>query len=148
MTSLLVLAGAGVLLGVLWMDLMFDVQALGHAGDLPEPVLASIAAYYRRVTTDAWPMGALIGATMAVAAGSAAWQLAGQPSWAHAAILLLVCAPIGLAGRRVFPHAVRLGARADAPAEQSRMARTICHDHLACLAMILAVLALQLRAAA
>jgi len=52
MTSLLVLAGAGVLLGVLWMDLMFDVQALGHAGDLPEPVLASrdeaYAAFRRR----------------------------------------------------------------------------------------------------
>lgn len=147
MTSLLLIAGAGVLVGVLWMDLMFDVQALGHAGDLPEPVLASIAGYYRRVTTDAWPMGALIGASMAMAAGSAAWQLARQPSWSHAAVLLLVCVPIGLAGRRVFPHAVRLGQRQGMLGEQSRLARAICHDHLACLAMMLAVLALQLRGA-
>jgi hypothetical protein len=147
MTSLLVIAGAGVLVGVLWMDLMFDVQALGHAGALPEPVLASIAGYYRRVTTEAWPMGALIGASMAVAAGSAAWQLVRQPSWAHAAVLMLVCIPVALAARRVLPHAVRLAQRHDSPAEQSRLARAICHDHLACLAMMLAVLALQLRGA-
>jgi hypothetical protein len=148
MTSLLVIAGAGVLIGVLWMDLMFDVQALGHAGNLPEPVLASIAGYYRRVTTEAWPMGALIGGSMAVAAGSAAWQLVRQPSWAHAAVLMLVCIPVALAARRVLPNAVRLAQRSDSIAEQSRLARTICHDHLACLAMMLAGIALELRAAA
>jgi hypothetical protein len=38
-------AGTGVLLAVLWFDLMFDVQPRGHAGrDLPEEVPASIAA--------------------------------------------------------------------------------------------------------
>jgi hypothetical protein len=145
MTSLLVMVGAGALLGVVWMDLMFDVQALGHAGEVPEGVLASIAGYYRRVTTEAWPMGAAIGAAMGVAAASAAWQLASRPSWTHAAVLLLVGVPVALAGRRVFPNAVRLAQRTDTVAEQGRLARAICRDHLACLAMMLAVVALQLR---
>jgi len=44
-------AGAAFLLAVLWFDLMFDVQSRGHMGDpLPSEVLASISAYYRRVT--------------------------------------------------------------------------------------------------
>jgi hypothetical protein len=45
--SALATAGAGVLLAVLWMDLIFDVQVLSHRSgppELPEPVLASIAA--------------------------------------------------------------------------------------------------------
>jgi hypothetical protein len=58
-------AGAGFLLAVLWFDLMFDVQVLRHpAGDLPETVLASIAGYYRRVTTDATPMNRLVAVAM------------------------------------------------------------------------------------
>jgi hypothetical protein len=58
-------AGAGFLLAVLWFDLMFDVQVLRpRRGDLPEPVLASIADYYRRVTTEARPMNRLVAATM------------------------------------------------------------------------------------
>src|SRR5438094_4323905 len=55
---------AGFLLAVLWFDLMFDVQVLGRgrgADPLPEEVLASIAAYYRRVTTQARPMNYLVG---------------------------------------------------------------------------------------
>jgi hypothetical protein len=56
-----VAAGGGFLLAVLWFDLMFDVQTRKHGGaQLPADVLASISAYYRRVTTDARPMGQLI----------------------------------------------------------------------------------------
>ena len=56
-----VAAGAGFLLAVLWFDLMFDTQTDKHSGDvLPSDVLASISAYYRRVTTDAYPMNRLI----------------------------------------------------------------------------------------
>lgn len=52
MASLLI-ACAGFLLAVLWMDLIFDAQVVGHrgAGELPEAVLASIANYYHRATT-------------------------------------------------------------------------------------------------
>jgi hypothetical protein len=58
-------AGAGFLLAVLWFDLMFDAQTRRHNGEvLPPRVLASISAYYRRVTTDAWPMNRLIAAVM------------------------------------------------------------------------------------
>ena len=44
--------GIGFLLSVLWFDLMFDVQVVGHHDtELPTDVRDSIAAYYRRVTT-------------------------------------------------------------------------------------------------
>jgi hypothetical protein len=49
-------AGVGFLLAVLWFDLMFDVQTRQYTGDLPPEVLASISAYYRRATTEAYPM--------------------------------------------------------------------------------------------
>src|ERR1700738_1603124 len=58
-------AGAGFLLAVLWFDLMFDVQTRKHASDsLPPEVLASITSYYRRVTTDAYPMNRLVALVM------------------------------------------------------------------------------------
>ena len=45
------------------------------------------------------------------------------------------------------PSAVRLGTRADPPARQSDLARSIGRQHLVCIAGIAAVLALQLAAA-
>src|SRR2546423_1333806 len=61
----LVTAGGGFLLAVLWFDLMFDVQVLRHRDDdPPDHVLASIAAYYRRVTTEARPMNRLVALVM------------------------------------------------------------------------------------
>ena len=51
MTFTILAACGGFLLAVLWMDLMFDVQVLRHRGEtLPEAVVDSIGAYYRRVT--------------------------------------------------------------------------------------------------
>ncbi len=142
------LAGcAGFLLAVLWMDLMFDVQALGHAGDVPEHALASIAGYYRRVTTEAWPMGALIGTVMAVAVGGAVWQAVRAPAGRQLAAVALIALPVGLAMMRVFPFAVRLGQRTDPASAQSDLARAICHDHLVCLALVAAFLILQVRGA-
>ncbi|MDX6666510.1 MAG: hypothetical protein QOG68_2716, partial [Solirubrobacteraceae bacterium] len=79
-----VTAGAGFLLAVLWFDLMFDVQVLRHKGPaLPEDVLASIAGYYRRVTTEAQPMSRLVAVTMLATLGSniAAIARADQPRW-------------------------------------------------------------------
>lgn len=44
---------------------MFDVQTRKHTGDvLPPEVLSSISAYYRRVTTEAYPMNRLIALVM------------------------------------------------------------------------------------
>jgi hypothetical protein len=140
------LAATGAfLVGVVWMDLMFDVQAAGSGpGPLPEPVLASIASYYRRVTTDAHPMSHLIGVVMACAVVGSLWQASRDLRRGRPLLELALCAvPIALAGLRVFPNAVRLGARADSIAAQSDLARAILHDHVLCLALIGTFAALQ-----
>jgi hypothetical protein len=143
-------AGGGFLLAVLWMDLLFDVQVLRHrrTAVLPEEVLGSIAAYYRRVTTDARPLGHLVGLAMLATTGAAAGLLVrgAAPLWLRAASLVLVAAPAGLAARRIVPDAIRLGARADTVETQSALARAICRGHLACFVSIAAFVALQIAA--
>lgn len=139
--SRLLAACGGFLTAVVWMDLIFDVQVLRHrrsTGALPEPVLASIAAYYRRATTDSRPMSRLIAAAMVVAVLGSAYQLVcGDDSLATRAFAVLLCgAPAGLAGARVVPNAVRLGQRGDGAEVQSALARGICRDHLICLVLI------------
>jgi hypothetical protein len=151
MSSLLAACG-GFLLAVLWMDLMFDVQVLRHrrAAELPESVLASIAGYYRRVTRDARPMGHLVGTVMGVTLLALGIQLVrgAEPRWLAPASLPLCAGPILLAMLRVVTNAVRLGSRSDPPPRQSALARSICTDHLLCLAGIAGFVALQLLAAA
>jgi len=140
-------AGAGFLLAVLWFDLMFDVQALGHGPHaLPERVLASIAAYYGRVTTAARPMNRLVAAVMlATLAGIVVEIVHGADNeWAAWASLALALPAIALAGGHTVPSAVRLGARADGAERQSALARAICRDHLLCAGAIGGVLVLQL----
>jgi hypothetical protein len=61
--------------------------------------------------------------------------------------LLLVAVPIALAMTRVLPNAIRLGGRGDPVPVQSALARSICRDHLFCLAAIATVLVLQLSVA-
>jgi hypothetical protein len=139
-------ACGGFLLAVLWMDLMFDVQVFRHReAELPEPVLRSIAAYYRRVTSTARPMGHLVAAVMLVAIVALVAEIVGDPGrrWLALASLLSGGGAIGLGIGRAFPDAVRLGAREGTAAEQSALARSICRDHLVCLAGIVAFLALQ-----
>ena len=145
-----VCAGAGFLLAVLWFDLMFDVQVLRHrSGNLEEPVLASITAYYRRVTTTAAPMNRLVAAVMLLTLAAIVVEIAaGQgPVWVGWVSLVLAAAPIGVAGARTVPSAVRLGSRADPPALQGELARAICRQHLFCFGSILALLVVQLAAA-
>lgn len=142
-----VAAGAGFLTAVLWFDLMFDVQVLGQPqGELPEGVLASIAAYYARVTTAASPMSRLIAAVMLATIAMVLAEIAtGEVrTWVAWGSLALVLAPVALAGARTVPSAVRLGTRRDDPAQQSALARSILHDHLMCIAAITALLVLQL----
>jgi len=145
-------AAGGFLIAVLWMDLIFDMQVLKHparGGDVPEPVLASIAAYYRRATTDSRPMSHLIGGVMvATLAALLAEIVRGDgPRSVAAASLALAGAPIALAYIRVVPNAIRLGRRTDTSTTQSALARAICRDHLLCLAMVAAFVTLQLWAA-
>jgi hypothetical protein len=142
-----VTAGAGFLLAVLWFDLMFDVQVLRYrAGEVPEHVLSSISAYYRRVTTAARPMNRLIAATMLATLLSIGIQLAkdDSPRWVGWTSLGLGASAILLAATHTVPSAVRLGTRTDSPEAQSRLARSICRDHVGCLVAIAAVMVVQL----
>jgi hypothetical protein len=145
--SAFVTAGAGFLLAVLWFDLMFDVQALGHDGrTLPEERLSSIAAYYARVTTAARPMNRLIAAFMLATLAAIVLEIAdgGVPSAVAWVSLALAAAPIGLVAARTVPGAVRLGTRADTLDRQSVLARAVLREHLFCFASIAALIALQL----
>jgi len=147
-----VAAGAGFLLAVLWFDLMHDVQVRGYnaGSDLPEPVLASIGGYYARVTTGARPMNRLVAVAMVATVAAIVVEIVNglDPAWLPWTSLVLVLAAVGLAGGRTVPNAVRLGARRDDPAGQSRLARLVYRDHLVCLASITAGLLLQMASAA
>ncbi|MBP1822635.1 hypothetical protein [Mycobacterium sp. OAE908] len=133
------------------MDLIFDSQVLPHrgGGELPEPVLDSISRYYHRATTTSRPMSYLIALVMAILLGSIAFRAIGasDPWWLLAASGLLTGVPIVLAMTRTVPNAVALGNRAGTPAEQSRLARAICRDHIVCLVLMSAFLALWMTAA-
>jgi hypothetical protein len=146
--SAFVTAGAGFLLAVLWFDLMFDVQVVAHhhRDELPEEVLASIGNYYARVTTAARPMNRLIAAVMLATLGAIVVQIAAgeESAWVPWSSLALAAAAIGLAGARIVPSAVRLGARSETASLQSAAARSIYREHVLCALAIAGVLAIQL----
>jgi hypothetical protein len=139
-------AGLGFLLAVLWFDLMFDVQVRGRRGTAtPDAAIDSIAAYYRRVTTNARPMNRLIALVMLVTLGALVGEIAQDD--VHAAVawasLVLAATGIGLAGARTVRNAQRLGSQGDDRGEQARLARRILGDHLLCLAVIATALVVQ-----
>ena len=140
-------AGAGFLLAVLWFDLMFDVQTRRHSADpLPPEVLASISAYYRRVTTEAYPMNRLIALVMLLTLAAIVAEIVeGENPW------WIGWGSIALAGSgfvptmiRTVPNARRLGSAVDSAEQQSRLARAVCRDHMFSFARMLPVLVLQL----
>jgi hypothetical protein len=142
-TTSLLTACSGFLLAVLWMDLMFDAQVFvdnGPGGDLPEPVLDSIARYYRRAVTESRPMSHLIALVMVVLLGVLGFRAVRglDPGWLVALSSVLAGAPILLAATHTVPNAARLGSRSGGPAAQSALARSICRDHVACAACMLA----------
>jgi hypothetical protein len=142
-----VTAGVGFLLAVLWFDLMFDVQALGHRNrDLPEDALASIAGYYRRVTTAARPMNRLVAGVMLGTLAALVIQVVqgDAPRWAATVSLALTASAILLAAVHTVPSAVRLGAGSDSVDGQGRLARSILRDHVLCVVAVAAVLFIQL----
>ncbi len=141
MSALLLVACGGFLSAVLWFDLMFDVQALSNAPSTE--AIGSIMAYYRRVTTEAAPMGHLVAAVMATTLVAGLLDVARAPNRRalRAVALLLAAAPIALAALRVFPNAVALGLAPAAGPEQIALARSILRDHVLCFACILGFLA-------
>ena len=130
-------ASAGFLIAVLWMDLIFDTQVLRHrrVDTLPEPVLASISAYYRRATTTSRPMGHAIAVVMVILLAALGFRAfsGSDAGWLVALWFVLAGLPILLALFRTVPNAVALGKRDRTPAEQTRLARAIFGDHLLCL---------------
>jgi hypothetical protein len=140
MAALLTACG-GFLLGVLWMDLLFDVQVLGAD---PQTAAASIVAYYRRVTAQAYPMNRVIGAIMLLTVGVTLYGLARRRISSRLGLpaLGLAAVSIGMAALRVFPNAVQLGSGSDSPAVQLTLARAICFDHVLCLGLMAGFVAL------
>jgi hypothetical protein len=139
----------GFLFAVLWFDLMFDVQVVGLPGAvLPEEILASIAAYYHRVTTAADPMGKAVGLMMVFTVVGTIVQLRSRavPRSIRYGALIAAAFPVGLAILWIVPDAVRLGWRADPIEVQSYLARSILRGHVVCLASILAFCAMQIYA--
>jgi hypothetical protein len=67
-----------------------------------------------------------------------------HPLWVGWASLALIAAPIGLAGARTVPSAVRLGGRSDPLPVQSGLARAILRQHVFCFAAVGTALVLQL----
>jgi hypothetical protein len=126
------------------MDLIFDAQVLRHRGAeaLPEPVLASITGYYHRATTTSRPMSLLIALVMVILLAALGFHAVrgGDPGWVVTVAAVLAGVPILLAMIRTVPNAVRLGNRVGTPDEQSRRARSICRDHLVCMASMSAFL--------
>jgi hypothetical protein len=143
-----VTAGAGFLLAVLWFDLIFDSQTRRYPGpgELPDDVIASIAAYYRRATTEARPMDLLIVAVMLGTLVALVAQLAGDgvDDWVAFFSLVLAAGAIGIAAVSTVPNARRLGTRRDPSAIQNGLARAIYRDHVVCLALVACVLVIEL----
>ena len=140
-------AGAAFLLAVLWFDLMFDVQTRAAPGTpLPADVLASISAYYRRVTTDAFPMNRHVALVMLLTLGTLVAEivLGVRPWWVGWVSLALVSSGIVTTLRRTVPNARRLGSAKDTPEVQSTLARAIYRDHVISFARTTVVLGLQL----
>jgi hypothetical protein len=141
----LLTACSGFLLAVLWMDLIFDVQVLRNRdAELPEKVLASIAAYYHRATTTSQPMSRLIIVVMLILLGALGFHAVRDhdPGWLLVTSAILAAVPMLLALTHTVPSAVRLGQRTDGPTEQSRLAWAIYRDHLVCAGSMLAFLVL------
>ena len=139
--------GLGFLLAVLWFDLMFDEQTRRHDEEvLPPEVLASISAYYRRVTTDASPMNRLVALMMLVVLGSIlaeifADEISGIWTWGSLALAIFGFAVTRM---RTLPNAIRLGQASDPPEMQSHLARSVFRDHAFGFARTLLMLAVQL----
>ena len=148
--SRFVAAGSSFLLAVLWFDLMFDVQTRGHTGEiLPPEVLASISAYYRRVTTEAFPMNRLVSSVMVLTLVATCAEIyeAKTRWWVGWGTLAILAFGVAVALTRTVPNAVRLGSAVDTLAVQTELARSIYNDHAFAFARILLLLLLQLGAA-
>ncbi len=140
----LLTAGAGFLLGVLWMDLLFDAQVLvGDGAD----ALASVAAYYRRATLEAEPLPWLIALVMVAMVAALAGEIRRAPRPRSRVVLRAAAAvgPIVFALGYIVPQARSLAHLGDA-AHALATARSIAWTHVAAFVSMACFLVLQLSA--
>jgi hypothetical protein len=128
-------AAARYLLAVLWFDLMHDVLARGDGPT--DDGLLTIQRYYRRVTTDAFPMNRLVLGAMLALLVSLVAELVGSsvPTWAPVVSLVLAVPPIVLS-RKIVAMAKSVPSAADA--------KVILRDHVLCFVAMSAVVFVQL----
>ena len=113
-----------------------------------QAVLTSISAYYRRVTTEAYPMNRLVAVVMLLTLAAICaeiWQ-GENACWIGWGSLLLAGSGFVPTMMRTVPNARRLGSAQDSAEEQSRLARAVCRDHMFSFARMSCVLILQLMA--
>lgn len=144
-------AGLGFLSGILWIDLMFDVQMLrARRSDAraAERSLSAVAAYYRHATSGARPLDLMIAIVMVATVLALVAQLlaAASPRWLSWMSFVTAGGPIALALAHTVPSAIKLGALADdvAAPERSHLARAILRDHIVALTGIVGTLIVQL----
>jgi len=113
---------------------------------LPPEVLASISAYYRRVTTDAYPMNRLVALVMILALLAIGAEIVEGANLWWIGLGSMVPAGSGVIPTltRTVPNARRLGSGQDSAEKQSALARAIYRDHRFSLARVSLVLGLQL----
>src|SRR5437588_7353200 len=87
------------------MDLMFDVQVMGRTSAGDSDAVASIAAYYRRVTTDARPMNRVVATAMVLTLAAVIVEVVrgDGPAWVGWTSLALVVAAVTLAAAARCP---------------------------------------------
>jgi hypothetical protein len=124
---------AGFLLAVLWFDLMHDVASSTD--------LETVRRYYRRVTTDAYPMNLLVFVVMLGLLATLVVELLGESVSTWAAVMSLVFAvPPILVSRVTVRMAKEVGTGRGGP----HQAQLILRQHLFCLVSISAVVTVQL----
>lgn len=141
--SNITLTVAGFLAAVLWFDLMWDVQVIPYLQTgVPDDVVASISTYYRRVTTDASPMGNLVGLVMliGITTNLVRFFRSGESLFKRSASVVLMTTPTTWALVSIVPAAVALGA---GTANGGETAIYIFWAHVGCLAMIVSLIAVQ-----
>src|SRR5437868_6184794 len=103
-------AGAGFLLGILCMDLLFDLQVLRDANTAS--AVQTISQYYRHCTLAAYPFNRLIALVMLLVVFGTVSELWKARTWPNLIALCLCLPPVLMAGR-IVPQAQQLGAGKD-----------------------------------
>jgi hypothetical protein len=148
MLALILFAGIGFLLAVLWIDLVFDAMVLPYHDQnepLPEKVLGTMSSFYHHITFNPIPLFIV----MLIMLGILILQLVQHsiPALLGWLSLVLFLIPTVYAAVRIIPVANRLGSRKDTHTEQSKLARSLFAMHLFSFIVVLLFGAVQFYAA-